>query len=183
MKLQDTLKPVDRRLAMVWRIGAGGGGIFLIVFGSLGLADHPGFLATHGDRIAGLSTNGALSILSIVAGAVLLVGAVIGGNFASNLNMAVGVLFVLSGFYGLTVLERPEANILNFRLSNVLFAFIFGIVLTTFGMYGRVSSHLPHDNPYWRKRTEHEEDLPSGAAKTFVKVLHPNPGRTHPVGH
>ncbi|MFE4972839.1 DUF4383 domain-containing protein [Kitasatospora sp. NPDC056651] len=183
MKLQDTLTPVDRRLAMVWRIGAGLGGIFLIVFGGLGLADHPGFLATHGDRIAGLSTNGALSILSIVAGAVLVLGAVIGGNFASNLNMAVGVLFVLSGFYGLTVLGRPDANILNFRMSNVLFAFIFGIVLTTFGMYGRVSGHLPHDNPYWRKRIEAEDGRPAGAAKTFVKVLRPNAGRTHPVGH
>ncbi|MFI2608656.1 DUF4383 domain-containing protein [Kitasatospora sp. NPDC018619] len=183
MKLQDTLKPVDRRLAMVWRIGAGLGGIFLIVFGCLGLADHPGFLATHGDRIAGLSTNGALSILSIVAGAILLLGAVVGGNFAANLNLVVGVLFVLSGFYGLTVLGRPDANILNFRMSNVLFAFVFGIVLTTFGMYGRVSSHLPHDNPFWQRRIRREEDLPSGAAKTAVKILRPNPGRTHPVGH
>lgn len=160
----------------------GARGIFLIVFGCLGLADHPGFLATHGDRIAGLSTNGALSILSIVAGAILVAGAVVGGNFASNLNMVVGVLFVLSGFYGLTVLGRPDANILNFRMSNVLFAFIFGVILTTFGMYGRVSSHLPHDNPFWRERTEHEAARPSGP-KTFVKVLNPNPGPTHPVGH
>ncbi|MBV2153914.1 DUF4383 domain-containing protein [Kitasatospora sp. SUK 42] len=183
MTLQDKLLPtVDKRLAMVWRVGAGLGGIFLIVFGSLGLANHPGFLATHGDRIAGLSTNGALSILSIVAGAVLLLGAAVGGNFASNLNLAVGLLFVLSGFYGLAVLGRPEANILNFRMSNVLFAFLFGIVVTTFGMYGRVSSHLPHDNPFWRRRISREE-LPSGAAKTFVKVIKPNPGRTHPVGH
>lgn len=183
MKLQDELPTVDRRLALVWRVGAAFGGVFLIVFGILGLADHPGFLATHGDRIAGLSTNGALSVLSIVAGAVLLVGAAIGGNFASNLNLVVGVLFVLSGFYGLTVLGRPDANILNFRMSNVLFAFVFGVVVTTFGMYGRVSSHLPHDNPFWRKRIENEEPLPSTSAKTLVKVLNPNRGRTRPVGH
>ncbi|MFD7906007.1 DUF4383 domain-containing protein [Kitasatospora sp. NPDC059747] len=181
MKLQDEL-PVDSKLATVWRAGAGLGGIFLIVFGCLGLADHPGFLATHGDRVAGLSTNGTLSILSIVVGAILVVGAVIGGNFASNLNMVVGVLFVLSGFYGLTVLGRPDANILNFRMSNVLFAFVFGTVVTTFGMYGRVSSHLPHDNPFWRGRIERETPLPSGP-KTFVKVLNPNPGPTQPVGH
>ncbi|MEU1283638.1 DUF4383 domain-containing protein [Kitasatospora sp. NPDC005856] len=181
MKLQDEL-PVDHKLVTVWRIGAGLGGIFLIVFGSLGLADHPGFLATEGDRIVGLSTNGALATLSIVVGAILVIGAVIGGNFAANLNLVVGLLFVLSGFYGLTVLGRPDANILNFRMSNVLFAFIFGIVLTTFGMYGRVSSHLPHDNPYWRKRAEEEQPLPAGP-KTFVKVMNPNPGRTHPVGH
>ncbi|MFE5585269.1 DUF4383 domain-containing protein [Kitasatospora sp. NPDC056531] len=182
MKLQDELPTVDRRLALVWRVGAALGGIFLIVFGAFGLADHPGFLDTRGDRIAGLSTNGALSILSIVVGAILVVGAIIGGNFASTLNMVVGVLFVLSGFYGLTVLGRPEANILNFRMSNVLFAFIFGIVVTTFGMYGRVSSHLPHDNPFWRERIEREEPQPSGP-KTFVKIMNPNPGRTHPVGH
>ncbi|MFI5644069.1 DUF4383 domain-containing protein [Kitasatospora sp. NPDC051705] len=179
MKLQDEL-PVDNRLVTVWRIGAGLGGIFLIVFGCLGLADHPGFLSTHGSDVAGLSTNGALSILSIVAGAVLVVGAVIGGNFASNLNMAVGVLFVLSGFYGLTVLGRPDANILNFRMANVLFAFVFGVVLTTFGMYGRVSSHLPHDNPYWRERAGREEPLPNGP-KTFVRILRPGP--PNPVGH
>ncbi|MER6300184.1 DUF4383 domain-containing protein [Kitasatospora sp. NPDC001539] len=182
MKLQDGLPTVDRRLALVWRVGAALGGVFLIVFGSLGLADHPGFLDTGADRVAGLSTNGALAILSIVAGAILLLGAVIGGNFASNLNMVVGLLFVLSGFYGLTVLGRPDANILNFRMSNVLFAFIFGIIVTTFGMYGRVSGHLPHDNPFWRRRIEREEPLPSGP-KTFVKVINPNRGRTHPVGH
>ncbi|MFD8755357.1 DUF4383 domain-containing protein [Kitasatospora sp. NPDC059577] len=181
MKLQDEL-PVDHKLLLVWRIGAGLGGVFLIVFGALGLADHPGFLDTEGDRIVGLSTNGTLAVLSIVVGAILVIGAVIGGNFAANLNMVVGVLFVVSGFYGLTVLGRPDANILNFRMSNVLFAFLFGVVLTTFGMYGRVSSHLPHDNPYWRHRAETEEPMPSGP-KTFVKVMNPNPGPTHPVGH
>ncbi|MFD0277082.1 DUF4383 domain-containing protein [Kitasatospora sp. NPDC127111] len=179
MKLQDEL-PVDHRLVTVWRIGAGLGGVFLIVFGCLGLSGHPGFLSTSGDEVAGLSTNGALSILSIVMGGVLVLGAVIGGNFAANVNMAVGVLFVLSGFYGLTVLGRPDANILNFRMSNVLFAFVFGLVITTFGMYGRVSSHLPHDNPYWRKRVEGEEPLPSGP-KTFVKVMRPGP--PNPIGH
>ncbi|MBP0451687.1 MULTISPECIES: DUF4383 domain-containing protein [unclassified Kitasatospora] len=179
MKLQDEL-PVDHKLVTVWRIGAGLGGVFLIVFGCLGLADHSGFLSTHGSNVAGLSTNGALSILSIVAGAILVVGAVVGGNFAANLNMVVGVLFVLSGFYGLTVLGRPDANILNFRMANVLFAFLFGVVLTTFGMYGRVSSHLPHDNPYWRDRAAREEPLPSGP-KTFVKIMRPGP--PNPIGH
>lgn len=179
MKLQDEL-PVDHKLAQVYRIGAGLGGVFLLVFGILGLAGHPGFLSTSGDEVAGMSTNGALSVLSIVVGGVLIAGAVIGGNVASNINMAAGVLFILSGFYGLTVLGRPDANILNFRMSNVLFAFIFGFAVLTFGMYGRVSSHLPHDNPYWRKRIGDEEPLPSGP-KTFVKVMRPGP--PNPIGH
>ena len=179
MKLQDEL-PVDHRLASVYRYGAGLGGVFLLVFGILGLTGHPGFLSTSGDQVAGLSTNGALSVLSVVMGAVLVAGAVIGGNVASNLNMAVGALFVLSGFYGLTVLGRPDANILNFRMSNVLFAFLFGFVVLTFGMYGRVSSHLPLDNPYWRRRHAEEGALPSGPP-AMVKVLRPGP--PNPTGH
>ncbi|WP_441246179.1 DUF4383 domain-containing protein [Kitasatospora sp. McL0602] len=179
MKLQDEL-PMDHRLATVYRVGAGLGGVFLMVFGILGLLDHPGFLSTHGDKIAGMSTNGALSWLSVAMGLVLVAGAVIGGNLASNLNMVVGTLFVLSGFFGLTVLGRPDANILNFRLSNVLFAFIFGFVVLTFGMYGRVSSNLPHDNPYWQKRRAAERELPSGPP-AFVKIFKPGP--SNPIGH
>ena len=179
MKLQDEL-PMDHRLAQVYRIGAGLGGVFLLVFGILGLLDHPGFLSTSGDRISGLSTNGALSVLSVVMGLVLIGGAVVGGNFASNPNMVVGTLFVLAGFYGLAVLGREDANILNFRLSNVLFSFIFGLVVLTFGMYGRVSSHLPHDNPYWRERKEREQPMPSGPP-AVVKILKPGP--PNPTGH
>ncbi|MGK4583370.1 DUF4383 domain-containing protein [Kitasatospora sp. HPMI-4] len=183
MKLQDEL-PVDHKLAQVYRIGAGLGGVFLLIFGILGLLDHPGFLSTHGPRIAGLSTNGTLSILSLIVGLVLIGGAAVGGIFAANLNMIVGTLFVLSGFYGLTVLGRPEANILNFRLANVLFAFIFGLVVLTFGMYGRVSSHLPQDNPYWKKLRAREqargEPLPTGPS-TLIKLL--KAGRAKPVGH
>ncbi|MGE7432657.1 MULTISPECIES: DUF4383 domain-containing protein [Kitasatospora] len=183
MKLQDEL-PVDHRMALVYRIGAGLGGVFLLIFGILGLLDHPGFLSTHGPRIAGLSTDGALSILSVIVGLVLVAGAAVGGIVASNLNMIVGVLFVLSGFYGLTVLGRPDANILNFQLANVLFAFIFGFVVLTFGMYGRVSSHLPQDNPYWKKRRAlekaREEPRPTGPS-ALVKVL--NAGPPKPIGH
>lgn len=179
MKLQDEL-PMDHKLVTVWRIGAGLGGVFLMVFGILGLLDHPGFLSTHGDQIAGMSTNGALSWLSVAMGAVLIIGAAVGGNFASNLNMIVGLLFVLSGFFGLSVLGRPDANILNFRLANVLFAFVFGFVVLTFGMYGRVSSHLPQDNPYWRKRHGKHEERPSGPP-ALVKLLKPGPPR--PTGH
>ena len=178
MKLQDEL-PVDHRLATVYRYGVGLGGVFLLVFGILGLFDHTGFLDTSGKDTLGLSSNGALSVLSIVVGAILVLGAVIGGNFASNLNMIVGVVFVLAGFVGLMVLDG-SANRLAFQIPNVLFSFVFGFVVLTFGMYGRVSSHLPHDNPYWRDRHSGPVTQPSGP-ETLVKVLKPGPPR--PVGH
>ncbi|WP_338696115.1 DUF4383 domain-containing protein [Streptomyces sp. Q6] len=150
VKLDDHL-PVDHSLIKVYRVGAGLMGLVLLVFGILGLIDKIGFFDTGGDRVAGLNTNGALSVLSICVGLLLLAGMVIGGNFASTLNMALGVLFILSGFVNLALLDT-RYNVLAFRIQNVLFSFVVGLLLMVFGMYGRVSGNLPHDNPYWQAR-------------------------------
>ncbi|MFW6690191.1 DUF4383 domain-containing protein [Streptomyces sp. MAR4 CNX-425] len=158
-KLDEHL-PVDHHLSNVYRAGAGLVGLFLLVFGVLGLFNRVWFFDTGGDETLGLNTNGALSTLSIAVGALLLYGMVRGGNFASTLNMVLGVLFVLSGFVNLALLETSW-NFLAFQMENVLFSFVVGLVLATFGMYGRVSSRLPYDNPYYRTRNPEEV---SGAA-------------------
>ncbi|MFM9369754.1 DUF4383 domain-containing protein [Streptomyces sp. Da 82-17] len=147
----DEHLPVDHRLSKVYRVGAGLTGLVLLAFGILGLIDKVGFFDTRGDTVAGLNTNGALSVLSICVGLLLFAGMVIGGNFASTLNMIVGVAFILSGFANLALLDT-SLNFLAFRIQNVLFSFVVGIMLMVFGMYGRVGSALPHDNPYWRAR-------------------------------
>jgi hypothetical protein len=153
----DEHLPVDHRLSVFYRFGAGLMGLVLLVFGILGVIDHVGFFDTGGDTVAGLNTNGALSWLSIGVGLLLLAGMVIGGNFASTLNMGLGVLFILSGFLNLALLDT-ENNFLAFKIQNVLFSFVVGLVLMFFGMYGRVSSTLPRDNPYYRHR--HPDDGP-----------------------
>ncbi|MFI1167518.1 DUF4383 domain-containing protein [Streptomyces sp. NPDC020801] len=150
MRLRDEL-PVDHELATVYRYGAALCGLVLVAFGCLGFADRLSPFGTEGSSIAGLSTNGLLSLVSLAVGATLVLGGVVGGNFASTLNMTVGALFLLSGFVHLFILDRP-ANVLDFGMSNVLFSFVMGLVVLTFGMYGRVSGGLPHDNPYWRSR-------------------------------
>ncbi|MFF7649385.1 DUF4383 domain-containing protein [Streptomyces sp. NPDC007983] len=149
-KLDEHL-PVDHSLSRVYRLGAGLMGLVLVAFGILGLTDNIGFFDIGGATAAGLNTNGALSVLSIAIGALLFIGMVIGGNFASTLNMVLGLLFLLSGFINLAVLET-SFNFLAFRLQNVLFSFVVGLMLMWFGMYGRVSSKLSHDNPYWISR-------------------------------
>ncbi|TKA12661.1 DUF4383 domain-containing protein [Actinacidiphila oryziradicis] len=158
LRLHEHL-PVDHPLNHVYRFGAGLMGLALLAFGILGLLGHVGAFSVHGDKVAGLSTNGALSVLSIAVGLLLFVGMVIGGNFASNLNMLLGVAFLLSGFVNLALLDSSR-NFLAFRMPNVLFSFVVGLVLMFFGMYGRVSGGLPHDNPYWQQRhpeaAEHE---------------------------
>ncbi|MFJ3302048.1 DUF4383 domain-containing protein [Streptomyces sp. NPDC086549] len=155
IRLDDHL-PVDHRLNRVYRVGAGLMGAFLVVFGVLGVIRHIGFFDTGGNSVVGLNTNGTLSVLSICIGLLLFAGMVIGGNFASTLNMTLGILFLLSGFLNLSLLDSGY-NFLAFRIQNVLFSFVVGILLMFFGMYGRVSSTLPPDNPYWRARHPNAE--------------------------
>ncbi|WP_406134785.1 DUF4383 domain-containing protein [Streptomyces sp. NBC_01089] len=152
----DEHLPVDHKLSRVYRFGAGLMGLALVVFGILGVIDKIGFFSTGGDMVAGLNTNGALSVLSIVIGMILLAGSVIGGNIASTLNMVIGVAFIISGFVNLALIGT-SSNFLAFHMQNVLFSFVVGLLLMTFGMYGRVSGGLPHDNPYWRARQERRE--------------------------
>ncbi|MCX4535330.1 MULTISPECIES: DUF4383 domain-containing protein [Streptomyces] len=147
----DEHLPVDHRLSSVYRVGAGLMGLVLLAFGILGLIDKIGFFDTGGATVAGLNTNGALSVLSICVGLLLFTGMVIGGNFASTLNMVLGIAFILSGFINLALLDT-DYNFLAFHLQNVLFSFVVGLMLMMFGMYGRVSGGLPHDNPYWQAR-------------------------------
>ncbi|MGW5850627.1 DUF4383 domain-containing protein [Streptomyces sp. NPDC055254] len=147
----DEHLPVDHKLSKVYRVGAGLTGLLLVAFGILGLVDRVGFFDTGGDRVLTLNTNGALSVLSILVGLLLFGGMIVGGNFASTLNIVLGLLFIASGFLNLALLDT-ELNFLAFRIQNVLFSFVVGVMLMWFGMYGRVGSALPHDNPYWRAR-------------------------------
>lgn len=149
-RLDDHL-PADHKLSKVYRVGAGLTGLLLVVFGILGLIDRVGFFDTGGDTVLALNTNGALSVLSICIGGLLFVGMVIGGTFASTLNIVLGVAFIASGFINLALLDTGF-NFLAFHIQNVLFSFVVGVMLMWFGMYGRVGSALPHDNPYWRAR-------------------------------
>jgi hypothetical protein len=180
MKLQDHL-PVDHRLGNVYRYGAGLCGLALLVFGLLGCLNDLPFFSTSGQRVAGLSSNGLLSLISLVVALVLIVGAVIGGNTASNVNMAVGAAFVASGFVNLALLDT-KANFLAFRMQNVMFSFAVGLMLLTFGTYGRVCGGLPHDNPYWRARhpeqAEHEDRVRAATESATAELEHAERTRT-----
>ncbi|GGT18696.1 hypothetical protein GCM10010271_22290 [Streptomyces kurssanovii] len=170
----DEHLPVDHHLSRFYRVGAGLMGLVLVAFGILGLIDRIGFFDTRGDTVGGLNTNGALSVLSIAVGLLLFVGMVIGGNFASTVNMVLGILFILSGFVNLALLDR-SFNPLAFRIQNVLFSFVVGILLMFFGMYGRVSGRLPHDNPYWRARhpDQAEHELRASRRRAELAAMQP----------
>jgi hypothetical protein len=136
-----------RRVVLVHRIGAVAVSLFLLVFGLLGFAGGLAFFSTHGQRIAGLSSNGLLSTISVIMAAVLIAAALRGPRIASTVMMVAGVLFLLSALANLAVLNSAY-NILAFRLPNVFFSIAVGLLLLLLGAYGRVSGNLPADSPY-----------------------------------
>lgn len=137
------------RIDRVHRGGAAALGGFLWVFAILGLVHQLSFLSTNG-RIFGLSTNGALSTISLVVGAVLLGSAVRGGHTASTVTASIGVLFLISGLVHLSIIHTP-ANVLSFGLPNVFFSLVAGVVLLGIGAYGRLTGAKPPGNPYRRQ--------------------------------
>jgi len=180
MQFYDHL-PQDHRLGRVYRYGGGLMGLLLLVFGILGLTDQLAFFSTSGEHVLGLSSNGALSVISIVAAAVLITGAAIGGNIASTINFAMGALFVISGAVNLGLLDT-QANFLAFRFQNVMFSFVVGMMLVTFGAYGRVSGGLPHDNPYWRARHPEEARAESVTVLPIEALDSPERAKAY-IGH
>lgn len=138
----------DGRVLKVHRIGAVLVAVVIAVFGLLGFAGGLDFFSTRGESVAGLSSNGLLSMISLITAGVLIAAAAVGGRRASTTMIIVGLAFLVSAFANLIVLDS-ERNILAFELPNVFFSIGAGLVLLLLGTYGRVSGGLPADNPYY----------------------------------
>lgn len=161
-ELHDVDEHADGRVYAVQRTGAVAVGLVLLVFGFLGATGGVGFLATHGQRHLGMSTNGLLSLLSLVVAVVLLAAAFRGPRTASTVMIVLGVLFLASALVNLALL-RTSWNLLAFRMSNVVFSDVVGLLLLLLGAYGRVTGNLPETSPYVHPHPLAEEppDLPT----------------------
>ena len=134
--------PVNHHLRPLYRALAGLAGLYVLVFGIVGVVKTGGygFFAQHGTPSAlGLHSNRAFAILSIVAGAVIVGAAAIGGNIDRWVNLVGGVVFLLSGF-AMMVLLRTDLNLLGFTMTTCIVSFVIGLVLSTAGLYGKVGS-------------------------------------------
>ena len=144
------------------RAGAVVFGLGLGAFGVLGLVNRLDFFSTTGRPVLGLSSNGALSTISLAVAVVLIAAGLRGGRMASTTLVVVGAAFVLSGLVNVLVLGT-SLNLLAFRIPNVVFSFVAGALLLFLGAWGRFSGRLPDDNPYRRERHGNEtpDPLPS----------------------
>lgn len=149
--MASSTKAAQPKVFRVHRYGAALLGVGLVVFAVLTFSSTVPWVSTSGAMVLGLSANGALALLSVLVGAVLIFSAWWGDPFASTVTITTGGLFLLSGLVHLGLIHTSW-NILAFRLSNVFFSLIVGLLLLFLGFYGRVSGGLPPDNPYRRAR-------------------------------
>ena len=153
---------------MVHRIGAAAFGLGLAVFGVLGLVNRLAPFSTEGQPVLGLSSNGLLSVISLVVGGVLVVAGLRGGRTASTVLVGIGAAFLLSGVLNVVVLDTP-LNLLAFRMSNVVFSLVAGALLLFLGAWGRFTGRLPDSNAYQRERHS-DDDEPAPLPTTFPNV-------------
>jgi hypothetical protein len=133
--------PVNHPLRPLYRVIGGLAGLYVLLFGIVGLVGTSGTdLFGHPSVYAlGLRTNLAFSLLSIVAGVVIVAGTVIGRNVDQTVNWYGGWVFMVAGMAMLALLET-DANFLNFSVATCVVSFVIGLALMVSGLYGKVGS-------------------------------------------
>jgi hypothetical protein len=173
--------PVNHHLLPLYRTLAGLAGLFCLVFGIVGIVRTASDSIFHrGDEvILGLKTNLAFAIISVVVGAIVLIGALIGGNLDHYINLIAGIVYLVSGMLMMSLLQT-NANFLNFRMGTCIIAFVIGVVLLTAGLYGRVgdASAEAHEEHF---RLHHGDDPDNHKWK--YRGAPPRPTEDHPDGH
>jgi hypothetical protein len=147
--------PVNHPARPLLRVLAAVVGLYVLIFGIAGLVDTWGLSFFNRDEnwVLGLRTNPAFSVLSVVAGAVLVAGAAYGRNIDHFINLTGGVVFLVAGMLMMTLL-RTEANLLNFAMPNCIVSFLIGLGLLQAGLYGKTGP---------RELAEAEHQLRHGA--------------------
>ncbi len=133
--------PVNHPARPFYRFLGGVTGLYLLVFGIAGAArtyGEPFFVRIETEAL-GLRTNPAFASLSIVVGAIVIIGAINGGNIDHHINLFGGGVFWLSGLVMLAVMQT-KANLLNFQVSTCVVSFIVGTLMFLSGMYGKTGT-------------------------------------------
>jgi hypothetical protein len=146
--------PVNHPARPLYRLLSGLVGLYILVFGILGMVTSWGepLFARDGAWILGLRTNLAFALVSVLFGTFLLIGASRRrGNLGHYMNLTAGVVFLVTALAMMTVLQTP-ANFLNFSMSTVIVSMIFGLVLLATGLYDKVgpAAHADEEERFRR---------------------------------
>ncbi|MDG4836618.1 DUF4383 domain-containing protein [Micromonospora sp. WMMD967] len=133
--------PVNHPARPIYRAIGGLTGLYLVVFGVLGIIASTGneILAQDDTRVLGQGTNLGFSLLSVLLGIVVLVGTVLGRNIDVAINQWLAYALMVIGLGGLAFI-RTDANIFNFSITTVVVVLTASLVLLMVGMYGKVGT-------------------------------------------
>ena len=133
--------PVNHPLRPTYRALGGLTGLYLIVFGVLGLIETSGdeFFAQNDAEALWQGTNLGYSVISIAVGLIILIGVAVGRNVDVAIHKGAGYGLAALSLASLAVM-RTDANYLNFTMSTVIVTMVLGLTLLTAGMYGKVGS-------------------------------------------
>jgi uncharacterized protein DUF4383 len=134
--------PVNHHLQPLYRTLAGLCGGYVLVFGIVAVVQTRSVsLFAHEDlpQVLGLKANRAFAVMSVVAGAVVIIGAFVGRNLDHWVNLLGGIGFLAAGMAMMTLLQT-DANYLGFSMSTCVVSFVIGIVLFMAGLYGKTGT-------------------------------------------
>nr|MDT0658119.1 DUF4383 domain-containing protein [Micromonospora sp. DSM 115978] len=133
--------PVNHPAQPIYRAIGGLIGLYLVIFGVLGVVEAGGGEAFAQDDTTALGqgTNLGFSIISVLLGVLLLVATGIGRNVDAAVNTWLGYGLMALGLASLAF-SRTDANYLNFSIATVVVIMLLGQVLLVAGMYGRVGT-------------------------------------------
>jgi hypothetical protein len=139
--------PVNHPLRTFYRFLATLAGLYILIFGIVAFVKTkgtPAFQQHSLPWVFGLHANLAFSIVSIVAGIVVVLAALVGRNVDRFINVVGGLAFMLMGML-MMALMVTDANFLGFSMVNCIVSFIIGTVLFTAGLYGKTGpAHLAY---------------------------------------
>ncbi|GAB3065876.1 DUF4383 domain-containing protein [Micromonospora schwarzwaldensis] len=131
--------PVNHPARPLYRVLSGLIGLYILAFGVWGVFKTwgDGLFSRQDTYALGLRTNLAFSLVSVVFGAVLLLGASRRNNLGHYMNLTAGAVFLVTGILMMSVLQT-SANFLNFSMSTVVVSLLFGLILLATGLYDKV---------------------------------------------
>jgi hypothetical protein len=134
--------PINHPLRGFYRFLSALAGLYVLVFGVVAFTKTKGDPLFSQDHLAwalGLRSNLAFAILSIIAGAVILVAALLGRNIDHFVFLWGGGGFMIVGILMLALLES-DSNFLGFSMSNCIVSFLIGAILVTAGLYTKTGT-------------------------------------------
>ncbi|WP_051799437.1 DUF4383 domain-containing protein [Catenuloplanes japonicus] len=138
--------PINHPLRPFYRAVSGLCGVFILAFGIMGAIASSGesFFSRESIWALWLKTNMAFSLLSILLGAILVAGYIVGGELSHRINYYGSWPLLAGGLAGIAVM-RTDANIFNWSMVNVIVSMVIGTLILTAGLYDKPGSPETED--------------------------------------